>query len=105
MSTVNVDGYTFQILNHSLIDLQNGINRLPHSACVYILITSPSPNVSITYVGETHDLHERFENHHKLDCAIRNRATAIAIYESNSLYDRRHIEDQIKNKYNPICND
>ena len=104
MSSVNVDGNTFQILDHSLSDLQKGINRLPHTACVYILITS-SPNVSITYVGETQDLHDRFENHHKLDCAIRYGATAIAIYPSISLYDRRHIENHIKNKYNPICND
>ena len=58
------------------------------------------------YIGETGDLSERFDNHHKMPCIRRNEATHLHAHKSSEDKEVRCAEeaDLIAN-YNPICND
>ena len=58
------------------------------------------------YIGETEDLSERFDSHHKMPCIIRNKATHITVNmgETSAIKRRAEEKDLIDGK-NPICND
>lgn len=57
------------------------------------------------YIGQTSDLSERFDNHHKMPCIKRNGATHICAHKNSSGETARQDEesDLIEN-YNPVCN-
>lgn len=58
------------------------------------------------YIGETNDISERFDNHHKMPCIRRNGATRICVHKGSEDKDTRCKEeaDLIAN-YRPVCND
>ena len=57
------------------------------------------------YIGETDDLSERFDNHHKMPCVVENGATHITVHVGEtSATVRRTEEKDLREKYNPICN-
>ena len=57
------------------------------------------------YIGETEDISERFDDHHKIDCIRRNGATHIHAHKSNSDKETRCSEESdLINKWKPICN-
>jgi len=58
------------------------------------------------YIGETEDISERFDNHHKIDCIKKNGATHIHAHKSSTSKETRCAEesDLIK-KWAPVCND
>lgn len=58
----------------------------------------------VIYVGETGDLSERFENHHKADCFAEHNANTICIYRENDDDERLVIEKDLIAKYDPPCN-
>ena len=57
------------------------------------------------YIGQTGDLSERFDNHHRMPCIKREGATHICTHKSSSEEDVRMTEeaDLIAN-YDPPCN-
>jgi predicted restriction endonuclease len=58
------------------------------------------------YIGETGDITERFDYHHKIDCIRRNGATHINAHKSSSDKETRCKEEtDLINKWHPICND
>ena len=57
------------------------------------------------YVGETHDLSDRFDNHHKADCFAYHDANAICVHQEGNHKKRLEIESDLRDKYNPPCND
>ena len=57
------------------------------------------------YTGETGDLSERFDNHHKFNCFEAHKANCICIYAEQSKRLRRAIESDLLDDYNPPCND
>ncbi len=58
------------------------------------------------YIGETGDISERFDNHHKMPCIERNGATHICVHKSGDDGDvRRKEESNLVAKYKPVCND
>jgi excinuclease UvrABC nuclease subunit len=57
------------------------------------------------YVGETSDLSERFDNHHKSSCFDRKNANCISVLINSSEKERLVIEKDLKKNYNPTCND
>jgi hypothetical protein len=64
----------------------------------------PDGHVAI-YAGETCNLSERFDNHHKLRCILRHGATHIHAHVS--AYDdevRRYEEADIIARWQPLCN-
>jgi len=56
------------------------------------------------YIGETGDLSERFDNHHKMPCIRRNGATHIHVHLNTSQTNRSAEETDLIQKWNPICN-
>lgn len=58
------------------------------------------------YIGETSDLSERFDNHHKMHCIKRNGATHIHVHQSSNVKEeRRQEESDLIARWNPHCND
>ncbi len=57
------------------------------------------------YVGETDDLSERFDNHHKESCFGKHGANCVCIHKESRQSARLRIEDDLISKHNPPCND
>jgi excinuclease UvrABC nuclease subunit len=73
---------------------------------VYMVLRKGSQNgkYDVLYVGQTGNLSERFDNHHKKPCFDRNRKTHIAAMVESSEVRRLSIEADLIKKYNPNCN-
>jgi len=57
------------------------------------------------YIGETGNLNERFDDHHRMHCIKREGATHITAHGAYGGEEGRRAEEQdIKNFYNPPCN-
>ena len=67
--------------------------------------TQPDKLLAI-YIGETEDISERFDSHHKMPCIRQNGATHICVHKSSGDKKLRCAEesDLIAN-YHPVCND
>ena len=105
MATFTLSGYSFSSLNVSLTSVKAGTASLPTSACVYALMSRPVSGAKIAYIGETHNLNQRFAAHHKIDCAIREGANFICIHRDSSPSSRRRKESELIGIHNPPCND
>ena len=57
------------------------------------------------YTGETGDISERFDSHHKMPCIKREGATRITAHgSSGNEKTRKREEADIVDNYNPACN-
>ena len=72
----------------------------------YVFARETSPNrYKPIYIGETSDLSERFDSHHKMACITRNGATHIHVHTTSGGQDvRRAEESDFVSNWNPICN-
>jgi hypothetical protein len=61
-------------------------------------------NHDVLYVGQTGDLSERFDNHHKADSFRRHGATDLCAMTEQSEKTRLAIEADLIAGYNPPCN-
>lgn len=82
-----------------------GTNFNSSGAVYAILRKTPSGNYSVLYIGQTGDLSERFDNHHKQACFDRNGKTHIAVHPEPTESGRFNIETDLVRNYNPMCND
>jgi len=57
------------------------------------------------YVGQTSDLSERFNAHHKWDCFTKNSANCACIHGEERESVRLRIEGDLVDNYHPCCND
>lgn len=76
----------------------------PVGGLYLVLKKQPVGNYNILYIGQTGNLSERFDNHHRLDAFTRNGKTHIAVRSEN--YEQRRLTseaDLIRN-YNTSCN-
>ena len=73
---------------------------------VYLVLRKSVQNgkYDVLYIGQTGDLSERFDNHHKKSCFDRNGKTHIAIKLEASESKRLYIESDLIKNYNPPCN-
>ena len=71
---------------------------------VYSVLRDDGTTYTVLYVGQTGDLSERFENHHKAACFDRHRKTHIAARVEESERQRLVIEQDLIVNYNPPCN-
>ena len=60
---------------------------------------------TIVYVGQTGDLSERFDAHHKASCFSRNSANRICVHVESNEKTRLTTESDLIAAYNPPCND
>ena len=73
----------------------------------YIFVKETKTNYyAPIYIGETEDISERFDYHHKIDCIKRNGATHIHAHKSSSDKETRcEEESDLIQRWTPICND
>ena len=58
------------------------------------------------YIGETEDISERFDYHHKMECIDRNGATNLCTHKSSVDKKVRCAEEaDLVANYGPVCND
>ncbi|MBA7471466.1 hypothetical protein ES707_06772 [subsurface metagenome] len=57
------------------------------------------------YIGQTEDLSERFDNHHKMPCIKRNGASHIHVHLNSLQSTRLSEESDLLSNFSPICND
>ena len=60
---------------------------------------------TLLYVGQTGDLSERFDDHHKASCFKLNGANCISIHFDDAESSRLRIEEDLIAEYTPTCND
>ena len=72
----------------------------------YIFAREVSPDrYPPIYIGETEDLSERFDSHHKMPCIRREGATHIHVHQNNSGQAARRVEERdLVARWNPPCN-
>ena len=82
-----------------------GTNFNPVSA-VYLILRKeyPSGSYTILYVGQTGDLSDRFNNHHKQQCFDSNRKSHIGVLMEGSEPRRLNIEADLLGYYQTACN-
>ncbi|NKC13649.1 MAG: hypothetical protein GKR94_16105 [Gammaproteobacteria bacterium] len=57
------------------------------------------------YIGETGDLSERFDSHHKMPCITGQGATHIQVHQTDGGPGvRRQEESELVAKWQPVCN-
>ncbi len=71
---------------------------------VYAVLRRDPGGYRVLYVGETGDLSERFDNHHRALCFTLHRKTHIGVLAEGSRDRRLAIETDIRQFYNPPCN-
>ncbi len=72
---------------------------------VYLVLKKPpAGSYNVLYVGQTGDLSERFDNHHKESCFTRNGRTHIGARVEESETRRLTIETDLIRNYSPPCN-
>ena len=59
---------------------------------------------TVIYIGQTADLSERFDDHHKATCFTRNGANCIGVHQEASEARRLAIEKDLIDAYDPPCN-
>jgi hypothetical protein len=71
----------------------------------YIFCKQSGNGYQAIYIGQTGNISERFDNHHKMPCITKNGATHICVHKSSESESERCVEesDLIEN-YQPICN-
>lgn len=72
----------------------------PATGGVYLILKQ---NI-VLYVGQTGDLSERFDSHHKEPCWRRNQADRMAVLFVTGENDRLRIETDLIRSYHPVCN-
>jgi len=71
---------------------------------LYAVLRQDPDGYAVIYVGQTGDLSERFDDHHKAGCFTRHRKTHIAAMAEESERQRLVIEQDLIASYYPICN-
>ena len=57
------------------------------------------------YIGQTGNLSERFDNHHKMPCIKKNSATHICVHLNSSEQNRLAEESDLLQRWSTPCND
>ena len=60
---------------------------------------------TIYYIGITNDLSTRFDDHHKMDCAVKKGANCICIHQDSNENSRQQKEKDLITFHKPSCNE
>lgn len=81
-----------------------GTNFKALGAVYAVLKATSGTTYAVLYVGETGNLSERFDDHHKAVCFDRHGRTHIAVCVEPSHDVRLRVEQDLVANYNPPCN-
>ena len=91
--------YDFQML-------RAGIQLVPGPGCYAFTRKAVQDEYPLVYIGETGDLSERFDNHHKARCIQRNGATLIGVHRTRSKAEAQRVEWDVLRYYTNVpCNE
>ena len=101
--TIKWTGKTGQTYLYYIYRIGSSLKQVPGN---YIFAKQIQPERWILiYGGETGDLSERFDDHHKMSCIKQNGATHIHAHASSPNASNRRVEEKdIIDRWNPICN-
>ncbi len=108
LGTLTLTGASGQKYDFEVYAFDTQYNQV---ACVYAVTRREEKGEgegyshTVIYVGQTDDLSERFDDHHKADCFTRHRANAIGVHQDGDEKSRRAKEAGLIKAYNPPCND
>jgi len=71
---------------------------------VYLVLKRNIGKYEILYIGQTGDLSERFDDHHKQGCFDRNAKTHIGVRVVSTEQERLAIESDLLGNYKTACN-
>ncbi|HXX73525.1 MAG TPA: hypothetical protein VEI50_00170 [Nitrospiraceae bacterium] len=100
--TINWQGASGKTYTYWIYPISVSFNATPGSYCVAKEV-EPG-RFRPLYFGETADLSERFDNHHKWSCFTRNGATHIHAHTNSDQKVRLEEESDLIKKWNPTCN-
>jgi hypothetical protein len=101
--TIHWPGYSGQKYLYYIYPIGEDFGEMPGNY-IFAKETKPGHHTPI-YAGETGDLSERFDNHHKMHCILRNGATHIHVHASSEDEEVRCAEEaDIIAKWGPGCN-
>ena len=102
--TILWEGESGKEYKYWIFKIGHPLKQIPGNYC-FAKETKPKTWTPI-YFGETEDLSERFDNHHKMPCIKREGATHIHAHESNADKKVRCAEEaDLVAKRQPPCND
>ena len=93
IGNITARGRSGTTYNFDLYPLGTAFKALPG---VYVILQTTNP----IYVGQTGDLSERFDNHHKASEIARYRADRIGVLVERSAERRLAIEQDLRSAYN-----
>lgn len=101
-TTVTLKGASGRSYNFDVFPWGTSFNAV---GAVYSVLKRNASNFTILYIGQTGDLSDRFDNHHKQSCFDRNGKNHIGVHRESSESRRFDIETDLVRNYSPICND
>ena len=102
--TITFKGKSGEGYKYWIYDLSDTHAAVPAN---YIFVKETKPNsFRPIYIGETEDISDRFDNHHKMPCIKRNGASHLCAHKSSADKKVRCAEEaDLVANYSPICND
>jgi len=96
-------GKSGKMYKYTIYDLGTQFSAVPGNYLFVKKLANGSHN--ILYAGETGDLSERFDDHHKMTCIMRQGATHIHVHKSSGDKKVRRAEEaDIREEWDPPCN-
>lgn len=102
VKTIKWKGKSGNAYKYGIYQISENFEATPGNYC-FAKETKPNTWKPL-YFGETEDLSERFDNHHKIDCAKREGATHIHAHVSGGKQARLNEEADLVENYKPVCN-
>lgn len=101
--TIEWEGITGRKYKYWIYEIGHPLKAVPGN---YVFAKETKPNTfRPIYIGQTGDLSERFDDHHKMPCIKKEGATHIHAHESSKdKTDRLTEETDLVRRLNPICN-
>jgi len=102
--TILWDGKSGKEYKYWIFEIGHSLKQVPGNYC--FAKETESHKWTPIYFGETGDLSERFDNHHKMPCIRQERATHIHAHESSANKETRLAEEaDLVGRWHPKCND
>jgi len=103
-TTIDWDGKSGKTYKYWIYEIGYTFAQEPGN---YIFAKETKPHTwSPIYIGQTDDLSERFDYHHKMPCIRRNKATHIHAHKSSTSEAVRQAEEtDLIQRWHPVCND
>jgi hypothetical protein len=101
--TINWPGESGKTYKYWIYEIDTSFDDVPAN---YVFAKETKPGTfKPVYIGQTSDLSERFDNHHKTPCIRRAAATHIHAHKSStSEASRKAEENDLIQKWLPSCN-